>query len=126
MSVFNKKVSLLFLLDLFIITTTFSMNAEAAKIDIYNYVGSGLNFIARCQPEDMLGLLAQRIPFKFGFFEVIDESVVSCTFEWFKDRHSFDIYIPDRDKCLNCVWALGPGGPCLQLYTGQKCYAWKD
>ena len=82
----------MFLLDLFIITTTFFMNAEAAKIDIYNYVGSGLNVIARCQPEDMLGLLVQRIPFKLGFFKIIDESVVSCTFEWFKEPHSFDIY----------------------------------
>jgi len=128
MSPFNKNVSPLLLLALFIIVNTFYMNAEAAEVVVYNYASQDSKLSVLCSTI-VENYPAQLIGYTVDQYKLIaDTLVVTCNFQWGENSHTFDIFDPQRDTCNSCVWAVRAGGPCLQLNSdigvNEQCYPW--
>ena len=124
----NKNVSPLLLLALFITVTTFSMNAEAAEINVYNYVKEGtlISIFCTTEKESYPTVL---IAYAIGTYNRTVDVTMTCTFKWGQDSHVFDIFDPARDTCKICVWVVRAAGPCLQhslIGANEQCYSWKS
>ena len=128
MNQFNKNVSPLLLLALFITVTTFSMNAEAAEINVYNYVKEGtlISIFCTTEKESYPTVL---IAYAIGTYNRTVDVTMTCTFKWGQDSHVFDIFDPARDTCKICVWVVRATAPCLQhslIGANEQCYPWKS
>ena len=123
MSHFNKNLSPLLLLALFIIVTNFSMNAEAATIEIYNNVtAKNLNATANCQ-NTKVDFSPTEIA--YGDKYVINDTLrVFCSFKWQRGSFSImEIYDSDHYICDPCLWSLQPRGLCYNA-TGPTFFVY--
>lgn len=63
--------------------------------------------------------------FKPNFFLT---TLFFCGFVWDDKLHWFDIYVQERDDCLDneCSWVIRDSGPCLLGRGGviRNCYVW--
>jgi hypothetical protein len=127
MNPFKRNIVLSLLLSI----TAFSMVAKAAHVDIYNDLGQGVVTVHCNSNSGNHG--SHVLPYPkagFGFdFDPGASVVIYCTFKLPGGvSHSFDIYRPDRDKCVTCSWLVRAGGPCLQQtlpVPKEDCYPWK-
>ena len=131
MSPFNKNISTLLLLALFIIVITFSMNVEADEVDIYNYATNTTTIRAYCSNaiKNFTPYPYEMAYAKDKFLLTLDDTrSVSCVFKWVGERKffTFEIYNTQRDICVTCIWYVRANGPCFQdqLLGGEKCYTW--
>ena len=124
MSPFNKKKKKipLFLLALFIIVTTFSINTEAAKVVTYNYVSrQDLKVTAHCGTGS--GSLPTREIAYGDKLEILTDIRVACDFKWQGGRLSYHMmFDPIYDTCNPCLYMLRSYGLCFIYEGGQKCY----
>lgn len=124
MSHFNKNVSSLLLLALFINVTTLSMNAKAAKIYIYNLVSpANSNVTAICGTE-VGDNMPYEIPYSHAYDIISDTLSVACSFTWQGGALSWHlVYDVKHDTCTTCVWILKPkpAGFCFQKPEGEVC-----
>ena len=121
MSHFNKNLSPLLLLALFINVTTFSMNAKAATIDIYNYVAKPSVKINCGTDEGQL--YPYVLPYNDKYEIPVDSLRVACDFKWNGGALSYQMmYDPTHDTCTTCVWHLNPKpkGLCFQKPGGGE------
>ena len=105
MSPFNKNISTLLLLALFIIVTTFSMNVEADEVDIYNYATNTTTIKAYCSNaiKNFTPYPYEMAYAKDKFLLTLDDTrSVSCVFKWVGERKffTFEIYNTQRDICV--------------------------
>ena len=107
MSHFNKNLSPLLLLALFINVTTFSMNAKAILIDIHNFVSKqDWNVKIQCETPTLLPHFVQ-----YGYkYEInITAQNITCSFKWAEGELSNHLmYNPNHDTYSTCVWILRP------------------
>lgn len=118
MNHFNKIVSPLLLLALFIIVTNFSMNAEAVTIEIFNNVTApNSKATADCQ-DSQHDFPPTEIA--YGDKYVINDTLrVFCHFNWHGGSFSdMEIYDSQSYVCDPCVWRLQPEGLCYYATTG--------
>ena len=121
MTPFNKNVSPLLLLALFIIVTTFSMNVEASTMLIYNNVTQpGQNLTATCGT-----IKGDAPPYEITLNEkytvISDELDVICHFKWpggFLD--SLLIFRKGTYPCDICLWIFKSYGACYQRADGTE------
>lgn len=124
MSHFNKNLSPLLLLALFINVTTFSMNAKAAIIDIYNYVSKpNLGVTIQCGTGEG-DFFPYVLPYGQKYEFTLTSLSAACSFRWDGGVLSYHmVYDPKHDTCSTCVWFLKPkpGGFCFQKPDGEVC-----
>ena len=118
MSHFNKNVSPLLLLALFIIVTNFSMNAEAVAIEILNNVtAKNLKATADCGNTKV-----EFSPTEIAYadkYVIHDTLRVFCRFSWQGGSFSdMKIYDSQYYSCDPCDWRLQPEGLCYYGTTG--------
>ena len=118
MSHFNKNVSPLLLLALFIIVTNFSMNAEAVAIEILNNVtAKNLKATADCGNTKV-----EFSPTEIAYgdkYVIHDTLRVFCRFSWQGGSFSdMEIYDSQSYSCDPCDWRLQPEGLCYYGTTG--------
>ncbi|KAK8508640.1 hypothetical protein V6N11_037600 [Hibiscus sabdariffa] len=101
-----------------------------AQVLIYNYLGSGTDFIVHCKSkDDDLGIrhIAYGNYFQFNFRpSFFGNTLFFCSMQWNGTTHWFDIYVQTRDQfiCDTCVWKVKTNGPCLFAYY-VTCYQWR-
>ena len=130
MSHVNKNLSPLLLLALFINVTTFSMNAKAVKIYIYNYVTTHDKLVTIHCDTEMGDLGSFNLPYDRKYEIEINPMKVACDFKWDGGVLYYHMmYNPSSntpsDKCTTCVWLLRPkpGGLCYHKSSGsEECY----
>ncbi|KAB1227550.1 hypothetical protein CJ030_MR1G019990 [Morella rubra] len=116
-----------------LITTAFSMGANAVHIDIYNDFGQGVTLTIHCRYNGA-DLGARTLPYPKAVGFDIDEKArgakLSCSFQWPGASHSYNVYIAGWDRCHPCKWMARKSGPCLEATLfgdggiDEQCHNW--
>ncbi|XP_020219718.1 S-protein homolog 2 [Cajanus cajan] len=135
MSLFARRVSMVWVLMLFLLWTNNAAVVKELRIVVRNALAGNLDLTVSCNNiEAAHRLIKPDLVFEWIYTGGVSPAKLPflCSFQWQGSLHSFNMFDPvwDFDCYPQCRWFVKQSGPCRWYYDGAAtsflCSKWNN